>query len=83
MWFKDSNCFFYKTENFAYGEINERNFSNPHPWSFELLYCITSITLPLRTDHHSITQVLRLTYNGKENISSFSSIQTILSRDNA
>ena len=25
------------TENFANGEINERSFSNPHPWSFE--YC--------------------------------------------
>ena len=21
-----------KIENFAYGEIKERNFSNPHPW---------------------------------------------------
>ena len=25
--------YFCKNENFAYGEINERSFSNPHPWS--------------------------------------------------
>ena len=25
--------YFYMIENFAYGEINERSFSNPHPWS--------------------------------------------------
>ena len=24
---------FCKIENFAFGEINERNLSNPHPWS--------------------------------------------------
>ena len=30
-WFKESNRYFWKIENFAYGEINERNFSNPHP----------------------------------------------------
>ena len=23
--------YFYEIENFAYGEINERSFSNPHP----------------------------------------------------
>ena len=32
MWFKESNMYFWHTENFAYGEINERSFSNPHPW---------------------------------------------------
>ena len=31
MWFKESNSYFCKIENFAYGEINERSFSNPHP----------------------------------------------------
>ena len=30
MWFKESNMYFYKIENFAYEEINERSFSNPH-----------------------------------------------------
>ena len=25
--------YFYMIENFAYGEINERSFSNPHPWT--------------------------------------------------
>ena len=24
--------YFYMIKNFAYGEINERSFSNPHPW---------------------------------------------------
>ena len=31
MWLKESNSYFCKIENFAYGEINERSFSNPHP----------------------------------------------------
>ena len=34
MWFDESNMYFCETENFAYGEINERSFSNPHPWWF-------------------------------------------------
>ena len=25
--------YFDRIENFAYGEINERSFSNPHPWT--------------------------------------------------
>ena len=33
MWFKESNMYFCKVEIFAYGEINERSFSIPHPWS--------------------------------------------------
>ena len=32
MWFEESNMYFCKVENFDYGEINERSFSNPHPW---------------------------------------------------
>ena len=31
MWFKEYNRQFCKIRNFAYGEINERIFSNPHP----------------------------------------------------
>ena len=31
MWFQESNMYFCEIENFAYGEINERSFSNPHP----------------------------------------------------
>ena len=31
MWFMESNSYFCKIENFAYGEISERSFSNPHP----------------------------------------------------
>ena len=32
MWIKESNSYFCKIENFAYGEINKRSFSNPHSW---------------------------------------------------
>ena len=32
MWFKEFNRYFCKIGNFACGEINERNFSNPSPW---------------------------------------------------
>ena len=31
MWFEESNMYFCHIKNFAYGEINERSFSNPHP----------------------------------------------------
>ena len=31
MWLKERNRYFFKIENFAYGEIEERGFSNPHP----------------------------------------------------
>ena len=30
-WCEESNMYFCHIENFAYGEINERSFSNPHP----------------------------------------------------
>ena len=33
MRFKECNRYFCQIENFAYGEIDERNFSNPHPWT--------------------------------------------------
>ena len=33
MWFRESNRYFCKLENFAYGEISERSFSNPHSWT--------------------------------------------------
>ena len=31
MWCKQFNRYFSRIENFAYGEINERSFRNPHP----------------------------------------------------
>ena len=31
MWFEESNMYICEIENFAYGEINEGSFSNPHP----------------------------------------------------
>ena len=32
MWFEEYNMCFCNIENFAYGKINERSFSNLHPW---------------------------------------------------
>ena len=43
MWFRESNRYFRNIENFAYGEISERSFSNPHPRS-----CLT----PERHEQH-------------------------------
>ena len=34
MWLKESGRYFCKIEYFAYGEINERGFNNPHPSKF-------------------------------------------------
>ena len=43
MWFEESNMYFCETENFAYEEINERSFSNPHPrWETEMQFSIVS-----------------------------------------
>ena len=33
MRFKECNRYFCEIANFAYGEIDERSFSNPHPWN--------------------------------------------------
>ena len=33
---QESNRYFYEIENFAYGEVNERSFSNPHLWCLYL-----------------------------------------------
>ena len=46
MWFEKSNMYLCRIENFAYGEINERSFSNPHPWSgTQSVSCDLGITL--------------------------------------
>ena len=39
MWYKEPNRYFGRIENLAYGEINERSFSNPHPstWTLKCL----------------------------------------------
>ena len=34
---------FWQIKNFAYGEINERSFSNPHPWTTFLNNAIITI----------------------------------------
>ena len=52
MWFKESKRYFCKIENFAYGEINEQSFSNPHPRSVLNLYTMfqTSVDCQPRSD---------------------------------
>ena len=40
-WFKESNRHFCQVENLAYGEINERSFSNPHPCLAHVLLFVT------------------------------------------
>ena len=49
MWFEESNMCFCQVENFAYGEINERSFSNPHPRSNQgmwlLIHALISVDL--------------------------------------
>ena len=37
MWFKEHDRYICKIENFAYREINEQSFSNPHPSKDEIL----------------------------------------------
>ena len=44
MWYKEYNRYFGRIENLAYGEINERSFSNPHPW-----WCIMPLVSSLLT----------------------------------
>ena len=66
MWFRESNRYFCKIENFAYGEIGERSFSNPHPWKVcigfgmrindgrkhrYIIWCIWTVSFP--NDSHS------------------------------
>ena len=38
MRFKECSRYFCEIEKFAYGEIDERSFSNPHPWQQRWLY---------------------------------------------
>ena len=42
MWCEESNRYFSRMENFAYGQINERSFSNPHTRIGGLSYYIHS-----------------------------------------
>ena len=46
IWFKEYNRCLCKIENFTYGEINERSFSNPHPpgqpLTQAMVYCLTA-----------------------------------------
>ena len=47
-WFEESNMYFCHIENFAYGEINERSFSNPHPCPAITCSKILTIGTPCR-----------------------------------
>ena len=43
MWFKESNRYFCKIKNLGSEEINERNFSNPHPGQIIILIVTTQL----------------------------------------
>ena len=51
MWFKQSKRYFCKIENFAYGEINERSFSNPHLWTVIIIILDVNGTLAAMLSH--------------------------------
>ena len=62
-WFKESNRYFWKIENFAYGEINERGFSNPHPWG--------AVTIAMKfaeSNHHRVSFKYSLTDSPQRNL---------------
>ena len=54
LWFRESSRYFCRIENCAYGEISERSFSNPHPWS--RTWPLLTVISPLRErrcfNHH-------------------------------
>ena len=54
MWFRESNRYFCKIKNFAYGEISERSFSNHHPWQ------IRCHTFSCNIDMHTIFDCLNI-----------------------
>ena len=51
MWFKYFKRYFCEIENFAYGEIDERSFSNPQPWmrnyTYKMMWC-NYLSMPKR-----------------------------------
>ena len=53
MRFKEWNRYFCRIENFACGEIDERNFSNPHPWSTWWLQPYTGVNSQGTRQHHA------------------------------
>ena len=56
MWCEESNRYFSRIENFAYGEFNERSFSNPHPWTLHviLFHCYSIISILILKSTHPI-----------------------------
>ena len=58
MWFRESNRYFCKIENCAYGEISERSFSNPHPWKCASQNLIKTTYLVV---YIALVKVLKLT----------------------
>ena len=57
MWFEESNMYFREIENSAYGEINERSFSNPHPRATS--YCPNQWCHSY-SKHHSVIELYGL-----------------------
>ena len=53
MWFEKSYMYFCHIENFAYGENNERSFSNPHPWLCTNNFLMASRTTSTAMGNHT------------------------------
>ena len=47
--------YFCKIENFAYGEINERSFSNPRPWMVSVVDHNANIFYSRNAPHYGYT----------------------------
>ena len=72
MWFYESNMYFCHIDNFAYGEINERSFSNPHPrtGTFSVRYALYPTVSHWLAMHRKISKIRR---TKSQNFKSFSS----------
>ena len=56
MWYKEANRYYGRIGNLAYGEINERGFSNPHPGTCEVTE-IFYLTSQMWTNSHHVCDV--------------------------
>ena len=58
MWLVESNRYFSRIENFAYGEINEQRFSNPTPVQVSITRLILGLRPPYERRRHFVTTSL-------------------------
>ena len=61
MWFRESNRYFCKIENFAHGDISERSFSNPHPCLIKWKCAFVSQLTELRQTNTNWLAIVNIT----------------------